>query len=46
MENSKFTESVFQDMKYNLQGRLSRFLILIHKIVLKWPKVIRLKWDC
>ena len=25
MENSKFTESVFQDMKYNLQGRLSRF---------------------
>ena len=38
MENSKFTESVFQDMKYNLQGRLSRFLILMHKIALKWPK--------
>ena len=46
MENSKFTESVFQGMKYNLQGRPSRFLTLIHKIVLKWPKVIRLKWDC
>ena len=43
MENSKFTESVFQDMKYNLQGRLSRFLILMHKIALKWPKSNQVK---